>query len=110
VDEEAFLRAVGNRPLLAVERDQATTTIWQVEYPPDGVLLFGNEDEGVSPSLLAAAEHVLAIPMYGINHSFPVAVAAGMVLCEWARRRDPRGAAGPRGGRAGAPSRPEGGG
>jgi len=34
---------------------------------------------------------VIAIPMYGINHSYPVAVAAGMVLCEWARRYDPRG-------------------
>jgi hypothetical protein len=34
--------------------------------------------------------------MYGINHSYPVAIAAGMVLCEWARRRDPRAASGPR--------------
>jgi tRNA G18 (ribose-2'-O)-methylase SpoU len=34
---------------------------------------------------------VIAIPMYGINHSYPVAIAAGMTMCEWARRRDPRG-------------------
>jgi len=25
--------------------------------------------------------------MYGVNHSFPVAVAAGIVMAEWARRR-----------------------
>ncbi len=48
------------------------------------------------PSLLAACSGVLAIPMYGINHSYPVAIAAGMVMCEWARRRDPRAALAPR--------------
>jgi tRNA G18 (ribose-2'-O)-methylase SpoU len=91
-DEEAFLAHLAGRPLLGVERDHADTTLWQVDYPPGVVLLFGNEDDGIPASLLAASERVLAIPMYGINHSLPVAVAVGMVLCEWARRRDPRGA------------------
>jgi tRNA G18 (ribose-2'-O)-methylase SpoU len=59
--------------------------------PPGLVLLFGSEDDGLPPSLLDACEDVIAIPMYGINHSYPVAIAAGMVMCEWARRRDPRG-------------------
>jgi tRNA G18 (ribose-2'-O)-methylase SpoU len=90
-DEEAFLAAVAGRPIVAVERDHAKTTLWEVDFPRDVVLLFGNEDEGVPPRLLEAAATVVAIPMYGVNHSFPVAVAAGMVLCEWARRRDPRG-------------------
>jgi len=94
-DEDAFLAAVGGRPLFSVERDQATTTIWQVEYPEDVVLVFGSENDGVPSRLLEASTAVVAIPMYGINHSYPVSVAAGMVLCEWARRRDPRGA-GPR--------------
>lgn len=90
-DEEAFLAAVAGRPLFSIERDRADTTLWQVDYPEDVVLLFGNEDDGVPEPLLRASARVVAIPMYGVNHSFPVAVAAGMVLCEWARRRDPRG-------------------
>jgi tRNA G18 (ribose-2'-O)-methylase SpoU len=90
-DEDAFLEAVAGRPIFAVERDHARSTLWQVDFPDDVVLLFGNEDEGVPPKLLEACAEVIAIPMYGINHSYPVAVAAGMVLCEWARRRDPRG-------------------
>ena len=90
-DEKAFLEAIEGRPLLGVERDHADSTIWQVDYPADAVLLFGNEDEGIPPRLLGACREVIAIPMYGINHSYPVAIAAGMVLCEWARRRDPRG-------------------
>ena len=90
-DEDAFLEAVKGRPLYSVERDQADTTIWQVDYPEDVVLLLGSENDGVPPKLLEASARVIAIPMYGINHSYPVSVAAGMVLCEWARRRDPRG-------------------
>jgi tRNA G18 (ribose-2'-O)-methylase SpoU len=90
-DDDAFLEAIEGRPLYAIERDHAETTIWQVDYPPNVVLLFGNENDGLPPKLVAAADKVLAIPMYGVNHSFPVSVAAGMVLCEWSRRRDPRG-------------------
>ena len=90
-DEAAFLEAVRGRPLIGVERDHATTSIWEAEMPRDLVFLFGSEDEGIPASLLRACEVVVAIPMYGINHSYPVAIAAGMVMCEWARRRDPRG-------------------
>ena len=90
-DEAAFLERVAGRPLVGVERDHARTTLWEAEMPRDVVLLFGSEDDGIPPSLLQACSEVIAIPMYGINHSFPVAISAGMVLCEWARRRDPRG-------------------
>lgn len=90
-DEASFLDAVRGRPLVGVERDHATTSIWEVEMPRDVVFLFGSEDDGLPEVLLRACTSVLAIPMYGINHSFPVAITSGMVLGEWARRRDPRG-------------------
>lgn len=89
--EEDFLARVAGRPLIGVERDQATTSLWEAPMPDDLVFLLGSENDGVPPSLLSACSAVLAIPMYGINHSFPVTVAAGMVLAEWARRHDPRG-------------------
>lgn len=90
-DEASFLERVAGRPLIGVERDHAHTTLWEADLPRDVVLLFGSEDDGLPPALLDACQQVIAIPMYGINHSFPVAISAGMVLCEWARRRDPRG-------------------
>ncbi|HSN97260.1 MAG TPA: TrmH family RNA methyltransferase [Candidatus Nanopelagicales bacterium] len=90
-DEAAFLDAVRGRPLVGVERDHARRTLWEALFPPGLVFLFGSEDDGISPALLDACDDVIAIPMYGINHSYPVAIAAGMVMCEWARRRDPRG-------------------
>jgi tRNA G18 (ribose-2'-O)-methylase SpoU len=92
-DERAFLEAAGPRPLIGVERDHATTSLWEAAMPKDLIFVFGSENDGVPASLLAACSGVLAIPMYGINHSYPVAIAAGMVMCEWARRHDPRGAA-----------------
>lgn len=93
-DEDAFLEAARGRPLLGVERDHARRTLWEAPFPPGVVFLFGSENDGVPPKLLAACDDVIAIPMYGINHSYPVAITAGMILCEWARRRDPRGRGG----------------
>lgn len=89
-DEASFLEATRGRPLIGVERDHARTTIWEAEMPRDLVFVFGSENEGVPQVLLDACSEIVAIPMYGINHSYPVAIAAGMVLCEWARRHDPR--------------------
>jgi len=89
--EAGFLEKVAGRTLIGVEKDVARTTIWEAPMPKDLVFLFGSEDDGLSPEMIAACDEVVAIPMYGINHSYPVAVAAGMVLCEWARRNDPRG-------------------
>jgi tRNA G18 (ribose-2'-O)-methylase SpoU len=94
--EEDFLERVKGRPLAGVERDHATTSLWEARLPDNVVMVLGSENDGVPPSILEACDEVLAIPMYGINHSFPVTVASGMVLAEWARRRDPRGRVGPR--------------
>ena len=55
--------------------------------PPGVVLLFGSERFGLPRELIDRADEVVGIPMYGVNHSFPVAVAAGIVMHEWARRR-----------------------
>ena len=49
--------------------------------------MIGNEEEGVGAEILAAADEVVAIPMFGVNHSYPMTVAAGIALTEWARRR-----------------------
>ncbi len=96
-DEAAFLAATAGRPLLGVERDHAKTTIWEAQMPPGLVFLFGSENDGLPDVLIEACSSVVAIPMYGINHSYPVAIAAGMVMCEWARRKDPRGRQSPAG-------------
>lgn len=87
-DEETFLdlaRARGWK-LVVFERELATADLWKAELPDDCVMVFGSEAEGVPAPIVAAAHQVVAIPMYGINHSFPVAVAAGIAMAEWTRR------------------------
>jgi tRNA G18 (ribose-2'-O)-methylase SpoU len=92
-DAPALLRALAGRPLWAVEKDRARRSVHAVDsFPPAVVLAFGSERFGLPGALLDAADEVLGIPMYGVNHSLPVAVAAGIVMNEWARRRFAPGA------------------
>lgn len=92
-DDAAFLAHVGDRPLWAVEKDHTTTSLHAVaSFPKDVVLLFGSERFGVPEALVRRAETVVGIHIYGVNHSLPLAVAAGIVMNEWARRKYTSGA------------------
>ncbi len=87
-DVPAFLAHVAGRPLWVMEKDQARRSIHAVEsFPPEVVFVFGSERFGVPQDVVEEADDVLGIPIYGVNHSLPVAVAAGIVMNEWARRR-----------------------
>lgn len=87
-DEAALLEraAAESWKLIVFEREVATTDLWHADLPEDGVMVFGSEVDGVPAEIVAAAHQVVAIPMYGINHSFPVTVAAGIAMAEWTRR------------------------
>jgi tRNA G18 (ribose-2'-O)-methylase SpoU len=84
--EAAFLDRVRGRPLWAAEKERATVCVYDAPFPRDVVLVFGSERAGLPESLLARADAVVGIPMYGVNQSFPVAVAAGIVMSECVRR------------------------
>ncbi|MBX3187254.1 MAG: TrmH family RNA methyltransferase [Labilithrix sp.] len=87
-DDDAFLAHVGARPLWAVEKDHATTSVYAIDaFPRDVVLLFGSERFGIPKALVDRASAVVGIPLYGVNHSLPLVVAAGITMSEWARRR-----------------------
>ena len=63
----------------------ATPTAW----------LFGNEAHGLDPELLAAADHAVAIPLYGRAESLNLAAAAAICLYASARAHRRRSASGP---------------
>jgi tRNA G18 (ribose-2'-O)-methylase SpoU len=93
-----------DRPIWSVEKDEATIGLYDVPaYPQDVILVFGSERSGLPPGIVARSQAVVGIPIYGVNHSLPVAVAAGIVLSDWARRRYAPGTtiAGPRRRKAG---------
>ena len=87
-DEDAFLALAAEHgwKLVVFEKDVARAGLWDCQLPEDAVLVFGNEDTGVPEAIVRAAHEVVAIPMYGINHSYPITVAAGIGMAEWARR------------------------
>ena len=86
-DENAFLEHVQGKPVYALERECARRSIYDVAAFPAGVVfLFGSERFGIGTRLLARADDVLGIPLHGVNHSLPVAIAAGITMSEWARR------------------------
>lgn len=87
-DLPSFFAHVAGRPIWSIEKDHATVGLYDVErFPDDVVLVLGSERFGLPTEIIAASAVVVGIPMYGVNHSFPVAVAAGIVLSDWARRR-----------------------
>jgi tRNA G18 (ribose-2'-O)-methylase SpoU len=90
----AALRAVTlGRPLWVVEKDYARRSVTSLrEFPRDVVFVLGSERFGIPKEVADSADEVVGIPIYGVNHSLPVAVAAGIVMHEWARRRFADGA------------------
>ncbi len=87
-DDQALCGWAAERqlPVIVFEREHARTDLWHAELPEQCLMVFGSETAGVPEALAAAANQVVAIPMYGINNSFPVTVAAGIAMAEWTRR------------------------
>ena len=84
-DEAALIARVraGGGKLVVFEKDAARVALWQAEMPAECTMVFGSEATGVPDEIVRAADMVVGIPMYGINHSFPVTVAAGIAMAEW---------------------------
>ena len=73
--------------LSVLERESPTVSLWEAALPDGAVIVVGNEDDGVGELLRAAATEIVGIPMFGLNHSYPMTAAAAIALGEWARRR-----------------------
>ena len=80
------LKSAGYR-IAAVEQVAGSIPLHQFTLA-EGVqmaLVFGNEVEGVSETVLALCDSCIEIPQFGMKHSLNVSVAAGMVLWELVR-------------------------
>jgi tRNA G18 (ribose-2'-O)-methylase SpoU len=87
-DDDDFFAYAGARPIWAVEKDDAKQAVYEVaQFPKNVIFVLGSERGGLDASFIARVANVVGIPMYGVNHSFPVTVAAGIIMSEWARRR-----------------------
>jgi len=59
-----------------------------ITFPSQGILVMGNESNGISPEVLEFCENKLTIPRFGDAESLNVAMATA-VLCDGIRRNNP---------------------
>lgn len=82
-----FLKSEGWK-IVAVEQTDSSTGLHQFHFLKGEKIAFvlGNEVEGVSDEALALTSDSIEIPQLGTKHSLNVAVCAGIVLWEAAKR------------------------
>jgi len=76
--------SLAGSPMFALEL--GGEPISQFSFPPEGILILGSEEVGVSPECLALSDHSLGrvtIPQYGLKGSLNVSVAFGIVMNQW---------------------------
>lgn len=66
--------------IAALEQSNKSVSITAFAAPEKIALLVGREVEGIEPEVLAFADTVLEIPMFGTKESFNVVQAAAMAL------------------------------
>jgi len=65
--------------VIAVEQAKNSIDYRQADYSYPLALIFGNESFGVKKETLALCDKIVEIPMYGVNKSLNVIVAAAIV-------------------------------
>ncbi|MGE0587543.1 MAG: 23S rRNA (guanosine(2251)-2'-O)-methyltransferase RlmB [Cyclobacteriaceae bacterium] len=81
----ADLKANGIRILACTEK--ASQTVYEADLRGPIAIILGSEEDGISPSLIKDADHLVKIPMHGNIASLNVSVAAGIVLFEVIRQK-----------------------
>ncbi len=86
----AAIRALKSEGHLVLAVEQTSDKVWLQDFTPQPgqkyAFVFGNEVEGVGEQALALCDGVVEIPQFGTKHSLNVAVAAGIVVWEMARK------------------------
>ena len=75
----AALKARGFKVLVSAIREGGQS-LFEVDFGSKVALVFGNERYGVSPEVLALADGVFWIPMFGFTQSFNISAAASACI------------------------------
>lgn len=80
--QEAILeiRKIKKLKIIAVEQTAGAIDYRRLKYRFPLAFIFGNETNGLSDNILNLVDAAVEVPMYGINKSLNVMVAAGIVL------------------------------
>lgn len=84
---EDFLKTQKNRELVAIENNtERAKPLNEKIFIQNTTLIFGSENNGITPELLEKAEDVRFIESFGSTRSVNVGVAAGIAMYEYARQ------------------------
>lgn len=84
---EDFLSTQHDRELVAIENNtDRAQPLHEKSFAKNTTLLFGSENNGLTPELLAAAADVRYIESFGSTRSVNVGVAAGIAMYEFTRQ------------------------
>lgn len=87
LDASAFIaHARANQRRIVLMTTKGSTSLFNVEFQPDDIILMGSESSGVPDDLHAAADLRIRIPMLPPFRSLNVSVAAGIALAEALRQ------------------------
>lgn len=91
--EECFRRVKERygRILATLPPGEGVPSLYRHDLSQPTALLFGNEDEGVSPESLAMADGCFTIPQAGFAESLNISVACAVTLFEAKRQRTEKG-------------------
>jgi len=82
-----FLKTQGGRELVAIENNQGRARpLHEKEFKENTTLIFGSENNGITPELLNQAEDVRFIESFGSTRSVNVGAAAAIAMYEWTRQ------------------------
>jgi tRNA G18 (ribose-2'-O)-methylase SpoU len=73
--------------LVALEPLPQAQSLYDATFTQDTCLILGHEESGVSPKLIDLSDQIVKIPHYGLKNSLNVAVAAGIAVYEFQRKR-----------------------
>ncbi len=77
--------------ILATSLNEQSESLYQLDLSLPTALLFGNEDEGVSPEALALCDGNFTVPQVGFAESLNISVACAVTLFEARRQRETKG-------------------
>lgn len=84
---EDFLKTQQNRELVAIENNtERAKPLNAKEFTKNTTLIFGSENNGITPELLQQAHDVRFIESFGSTRSVNVGVAAGIAMYEYTRQ------------------------
>jgi len=84
---EDFLKTQENRELVAIENNtERAKPLNSKFFQPNTTLIFGSENNGITPELLKISHDVRYIESFGSTRSVNVGVAAGIAMYEFARQ------------------------